>query len=133
MCVAMLNVQAWVFLCNILSIFQINEAFLKSHFKKTSLVMLFSCQMELNISRSKTKILLKKLYCDLSDTIQKLCEKISFHKHFNFSNKPSQAYRPMFQFRASPAEHAAKKSATMMPRYSVKAVAVSGIIVFARG
>ena len=129
----MLNVQAWVFLCNILSTFQINEAFLKSHFKKTSLVMLFSYQMKLNISKSKTKILLKKLYYDFSDTIQKLCKKISFHKHFNFSNKPSQAYHLTFPCRASPVEHAAKKSVTMMPRYFVKAVAVNGTIVFARG
>ena len=94
MCVAMLNVQAWVFLCNILSIFQINEAFLKSHFKKTSLVMLFSCQMELDISRSKTKILLKKLYCDLSDTIKNCVRKFRYiNTLISATNRPKHTAR----------------------------------------
>ena len=53
----------------------------------TSLVVEFSYQIELNISKSKT---VKKFYrrsyimilTDLSDTVKKLWEKISFHKNF---------------------------------------------------
>ena len=53
----------------------------------TSLVVLFSYLLKLNMSKSKaiTKILLKNLCCDLTDlsnAIKKLWEKISFHKHF---------------------------------------------------
>ena len=54
----------------------------------TSLVVSFSNQIKLNISKSKavTKILSEKLYSDLTDlskAIRKLSEKISFHRHFN--------------------------------------------------
>ena len=54
----------------------------------TSLVVLFSSQIELNISKSKavTKILSKKSYCvltDLFNAMKKLWEKISFYKHFH--------------------------------------------------
>ena len=53
----------------------------------TSLVVLCLHQIQLNISKIKavTDVLLKKLrfvLADFSNAIKKLCEKISFHKHF---------------------------------------------------
>ena len=63
------------------------NGFFEINYIMTSLVVLCSHQIQLNISKSKavTDVLSKKLHfvlADLSNTIQKLNEKISFHKRF---------------------------------------------------
>ena len=81
---AMFNIQARVFKCNILSTFKSTSYAQWRH----CMVMLFSYQIKLGISKSKavSKILSKKLYSSpdwSSQCIKKLREKISFYKHLH--------------------------------------------------